>query len=85
MPDEIEFTLNGQPFRLSRAHVTKIMNGVVPEVVRTHGVVVNGIEYPVKQVLERAIGVDRADFISTAARRHLRRLDFEVRSHRQAS
>ena len=76
--DTLDFTLNGTRFRLSRGEVEQIMEGVPPERITTHAVEVNGVRYPVKQALERVTGVDRADFISTAARRHFRRLGFEL-------
>ncbi len=79
MADEIEFTLNGKPFRLSRSGVVRAMNGVEPEPIHTHSVIIGGVEYPVKQAFDRVTGEDRLDFISTAARRQFRRLEFEVR------
>ena len=74
----LSFTLVGTQIRLSRSQVEQTMQGVPPESIHTHAVVINGVRYPVKQALERVTGVDRADFISTAARRHFRRLGFEV-------
>ena len=76
--DVLDFVLNGERFRLSRTQVEQIMEGVAPEPITTHAVDINGVRYPVKQALERVTGVDRADFITTAARRHFRRLGFEL-------
>lgn len=76
--ENLSFTLVGRQFRLSRERVEQVMEGVSPEPIHTHAVVINGVHYPVKQALEEVTGVDRADFISTAARRHFRRLGFEV-------
>lgn len=74
----LSFTLLGEQFHLSRVQVEQTMQGVTPEPIHTHAVEINGVRYPVKQALERVTGVDRADFISTAARRHFRRLGFQV-------
>jgi hypothetical protein len=52
---------------------------VAPEPVRSHSVQVGGTWFPVKQVLEQATGVDRSDFISTAARRQLKKLGFPLK------
>ena len=74
----LDFTFLGTRIRLSRRQVEQMMEGVPLESIHTHAVVINGVRYPVKQGLEKVTGVDRADFISTAARRHFRRLGFEV-------
>ena len=76
--ESLDFTLAGERIRLTRLHVERTMAGVSAERIHAHAVVINGTRYPVKQALERVTGVDRADFISTAARRHFRRLEFEV-------
>jgi hypothetical protein len=74
----MRFILAGETFDLTKADVERSMRGVKPENVRTHAVEVNGVVYPVKQVLEKATGVDRADFISTTARRDLQKLGFRL-------
>jgi hypothetical protein len=81
MKDEpvVRFTLDGRSCELRRSQVEKVMAGVPAEPVRSHAVQVGDTWYPVKQVLERATGVDRSDFISTAARRQLRKLGFPLR------
>jgi hypothetical protein len=55
------------------------MAGVPAEPLRSHTVQVSETWYPVKQVLERTTGVGRSDFISTGARRQLKKLGFPVR------
>ena len=55
------------------------MAGVPAEPLRSHAIQVNETWYPVRQVLERATGVDRNDFISMSTRRQLRKLGFPVR------
>ena len=76
---EVGFTMDGRRFVVRRSQVVKAMAGVPAEPVRSHAVEVGGVWYPVKQVVERATGVDRSDFISTAARRQLKKLGFTLR------
>ncbi|MHB1554382.1 MAG: SCO5918 family protein [Acidimicrobiales bacterium] len=78
MPDSIAFTVKGRPFRLSQADVVGVMRGVEPGPIRAHGVFVAGQAYPVKQVFAAATGLDRLDFTSEVARRHLEHLGFEL-------
>ncbi len=78
MPEGIRFVVNGKAFTLKADEVEKAMRGVEPEPVRSHVVVVAGQRYPVKQVFEKATGLDRLDFTSGTARRHLTRLGFKL-------
>lgn len=78
MAEEIEFVVNGRRIALTRAGVLKAMRGVAPEPVQRHSVLVEGTRYPVKQVFQRATGLDRLDFTSAIARRNLTKLGFEV-------
>lgn len=71
------------PFQIAHEHfdfdaqdVERALEGVLPEPVREHYVVVGGRRYPPKQVLTRVTGLDRADFTTHHARRILRRLGF---------
>ena len=78
MPEEIDFIVNGRPLRLSRHRIEELMKGVPAEPIRRHVVLIRGIEYPVKQVFELATGLDRLDFTSATARRHLAKLGFQL-------
>lgn len=75
--EEIGFMVRGQKFRLSRIQVLEAMRGVEAEPIRSHSVVVEGTRYPVKQVFGQATGLDRLDFTSEVARRHLGQLGFK--------
>ncbi len=75
----VRFTMDGRHFELRRSEVERVLVGVVPEPVRSHSVQICGTWFPVKQVLEQATGVDRSDFISTAARRQLKKLGFPLK------
>ena len=78
MPDQIDFVVNGTALHLTRPNVERVMHSVEPEPIRNHAVQVGGTLYPVKQVFERATGVDRLDFTSATARRHLGKLGFAL-------
>ncbi|ANZ40751.1 hypothetical protein BBK82_36920 [Lentzea guizhouensis] len=76
---QVRFILNGRHYELSRAQVEARLSGVEPEPVREHAVLVDGTWFPVKQAFEAALGVPRSEFISHAARRHLKALGFDLR------
>jgi hypothetical protein len=69
-------TIAGQRFTLQRRQVERRMRGILPDPVVEHFVVVNGRQYPPKQVISQATGLDRADFATHQARRILMRLGF---------
>ncbi|MET8852468.1 hypothetical protein [Amycolatopsis sp. NPDC004625] len=78
MDDEraIDFVLNGEQHRLSRAQVLRAAGLGGPEPIRTHWVSIGEERWPPRQIFERALGVPRTDFISHYAIRQLRRLGF---------
>ncbi len=78
MSEQIRFVVNGRPLELSRQGVEQSMREVAPEAIRSHGVVIGRNRYPVKQVFEVVTGLDRLDFTSATARRHLAKLGFEL-------
>ena len=78
MASKIEFVVNGASYRLSRSQVERAIRGEKPERVVTHGVVVGGQTFPVKQVFAKATGLDLLDFTSAVARRNLAKLEFEL-------
>jgi len=78
MDDEraIDFVLNGEQHRLTRAAVLSAAARGGPEPIRTHWVAIGDQRWPPRQLFERALGVSRNEFISHTAIRHLRRLGF---------
>ena len=70
------FTIAGHKVELERDGVERSVNGLLPDPVQEHYVVVEGRRFPPKQVLSRATGLDRADFTTHQARRILKRLGF---------
>lgn len=80
MKEEVKhFRVGGHDVALTRTGVEKAMKGAVQETVLKHAVKINGTWYPVKQAIEVAARVPRADVISTEARRVFRSLGFEVK------
>jgi hypothetical protein len=66
----------GQIFELTGQTVLDAVDGVLPEPIHEHYVIVAGRRYPPKQVLTQVTGLDRADFTTHQARRILKRLGF---------
>ncbi|MFT7869863.1 MULTISPECIES: hypothetical protein [Amycolatopsis] len=78
MDDVIGFVLNGERHSLSRAQVLSAAARGGPEPIREHWVSVGDQAWPPKQLLERALGVARTEFISHFAIRQFRRLGFST-------
>lgn len=71
-------TVSGRRYQLDRRRVEAALEGVLPEPIQEHFVVINGRRWPPKQVLARVTGLDRADFTTHQARRALTRLGFSA-------
>jgi hypothetical protein len=69
-------TVSGHKYELDRQGVESALEGVLPEPIHEHFVVINGRRWPPKQVLALVTGLDRADFTTHQARRALTRLGF---------
>jgi hypothetical protein len=69
-------TVSGRKYQLDQPGVEAALQGVLPEPIREHFVVINGRRWPPKQVLALVTGLDRADFTTHQARRALTRLGF---------
>lgn len=65
-----------RPFALRASQVERSMEGVLPEPLKDHFVVVARRRYPPKQVLAQVTGLDRAAFTTHHARRILMGLGF---------
>jgi hypothetical protein len=76
--DMSSFVISARRFDLDREAVERAVEGVLPEPLHEHYVVVGGRRYPPKQVLVEATGLDRADFTTHQARRILTRLGFSA-------
>lgn len=69
-------TVSGRRYELDSRGVQSALEGVLPEPIHEHFVVINGRRWPPKQVLALVTGLDRADFTTHQARRALTRLGF---------
>jgi hypothetical protein len=76
--DEIDFTLAGKRYRLSRDMVIKSMRKQIPGRIQTYAVDIDGVQFPVKQVLAQALQIPNTAFVSTRAQDLLAKLDFVV-------
>lgn len=63
-------TVAGREVEVTAEGVVAAMDGVLPEPLKIHYVVVAGRRYPPKQVLEVVTGIDRSDFTTHHARRN---------------
>lgn len=69
----VRATVGGRPFDFSKEQIERRMQGVDPEPIREHLVLVNGGAYPPKQVLATVTGWDRTSFTTMEAQRVLSR------------
>jgi hypothetical protein len=78
-------TVGGRSLELDRRQVEAVMRDVPAEPVREHLVVVDGVEYPPKQVLAVLTGWDRTSFTTMEAQRVLARVGFQCRRTDQSA
>jgi hypothetical protein len=62
-------TVSGHRYESDSRGVQAALEGVLPEPIHEHFVVINGRRWPPKQVLALVTGLDRADFTTHQARR----------------
>jgi len=72
----LTMTVSGHRYDLDPRDAETALDGVLPEPIQEHFVVINGRRWPPKQVLALVTGLDRADFTTHQARRALTRLGF---------
>jgi len=75
---EVEFVLSGKRIRATREGVERALQGVQPEPLQAHSVVIGGRRYPVRQAFVVAFGLRRTLTPTRTAIRVLRNLGFEV-------
>jgi hypothetical protein len=78
------FQIASRQVAIERASVEVGLEGVLPEPIQQHYVIVHGRRFPPKQVISAVTGIDRADFTTHHARRILRRLGFVTERRRRA-
>lgn len=74
----MQFTLAGQSFELTADSVRRKLSDRVPESIQEYWVEIDGVRWPVKQVMALATGLDRRRFQSQNSRRLLERIGFSV-------
>lgn len=75
----MEFTLDGEHFELTPELVRARLTDHFPEDIREYWVQIDGVRWPVKQVISLATGVaNRQRFQSQDSRRWLKNLGFEI-------
>ncbi len=76
---DMRITLDGEPYELTRESIRGGLAGCAPDSVREYWVEIEGVRWPVKQVIALATGVtDRQRFQSQSSRRWLQKLGFTV-------
>lgn len=79
--NSMEFTLDGELFALTSQLVRARLNGHSPEDIREYWVEVDGVRWPVKQVIALATGAKRSRFQSQDSRRWLANMGFAIGSN----
>ncbi|MEC4682533.1 MAG: hypothetical protein VST70_02475 [Nitrospirota bacterium] len=74
----IHFTVSGNRYSISKREIEQKMRGIAPESTRKYRIAINGIDYPIKQVLESITGLSRSAFTSQEAMRVLRKFEFLI-------
>jgi hypothetical protein len=72
----LSLTVSSHRYDLDSRAVEVALEGVLPEPIQEHFVVISGRRWPPKQVLALVTGLDRADFTTHQARSILTRLGF---------
>jgi len=78
MEVKMRFMLRGKVYNLTREEVEAKMEKIEPELARKYIIIVNGKEYPPKQVLAETLGLGRVEFTTMDAANILRRLGFRL-------
>lgn len=74
----MQFTIKGKAFDINREQIVSSVKGRQPRQIKKYYVEVEGIRYPIKQVIELVTGLHPIDFTSMYANDILSRLGFEV-------
>jgi hypothetical protein len=78
---QLNFTVGGKAFSISRDEIERKLKGVQPEPIRQYCVTVNGRDYPVKQAVEVSAGLLRSGFTTQDAIRILRKFGLPLRKY----
>lgn len=75
----MHFTIGGREYSLSPEEIPKILSGVSPKGESKYSVIINGIEYPAKQVICLTTGLPPVAFTTAYAYRILTKLGYDVK------
>lgn len=78
------FVLNGRRLSISRSQVSAAVKDQVPRRIDKYKVAIDGVEFPPKQVLELATGIEPINFTTMDAQRILKKLGFSSQTALQA-
>lgn len=76
----MRFTVKGKVFDINREQIERTVKGKQPKPIRKYYVEIEGIRFPIKQVIELVTGLHLIDFTSMYANDILSRLGFEVKA-----
>ncbi len=74
----MKLRVRGRVFNITKKEVEQKLTRIEPEPGVKYFVVIKGKEYPIKQVVDKAFSLSRADFVTQEAYRILRRLGFKI-------
>lgn len=75
----MRFILRGKAYELTRQGVEEKVIHVKPGPIQKYYVVINGKQYPPKQVISECIDIALVEFTTMDAANILRRLDFKLK------
>jgi hypothetical protein len=78
----MRFILRGQGFDVSMSDVIRTAKKIQPGSIQKYSVRIDGINYPIRQVLAEVTGLKPIEITSQDAYRLLTRLGFPVHHHR---
>ncbi len=74
----MRFTIKGKEFDISKEQVVRTVKGKQPKSIMKYYVEIEGVQYPIKQLIEWVTGLHLIDFTSMYANDILSKLGFEV-------
>lgn len=76
----MKFTLRGKRYDLGKEDLIKSVRDVEPRPIRLYYVEIEGRRFPIKQPIERVLGIPPLGLGTVDAYSLIRRLGFEIRS-----
>jgi len=70
--------IGGTRYSITKKQVEEAMKGVPPENGRKYFIKVHGVEYPIKQVIAKTLGIPLITFTTREAWSVLKRLDYKL-------